>query len=242
MYAGAYYALRAAADAPGTTRAAKPLAVGQDTYIAVGGGRNRWGDYTGMALDPADESTFWVYNEYALPRDPQGTATFSGRYGTRWGSFFYVAPPTPPTTPAPPAYVSGVKWSDLDKDGVRDTNEVGVGGFTMYVDVNGNNRIDVGEPAANTNAIGEYLIESTYFGTYAIREAELAGWQQTYPGAAAGNEHTVTLVSGQTVSGVNFGNFGQVFDFGTIPLRQRSSHHDVPVPGGRRDLVARRVG
>ena len=37
---------------------------GEETYQIVAGGRNRWGDYSGLALDPSDNHTFWLYNEY----------------------------------------------------------------------------------------------------------------------------------------------------------------------------------
>ena len=41
-------------------------ATGLANYVATdGGGRNRWGDYTGLAVDPSDDATFWVFNEYA---------------------------------------------------------------------------------------------------------------------------------------------------------------------------------
>lgn len=217
MYAGAYYTTRLASDPAGTTRKPQAIAAGLDTYVRTfGGGANRWGDYSAIALDPADGVSFWAYGEYALPRAAT-PATDNGRWGTRWGGFHINPLPPGSGGTAPPAYVSGNKWNDLDRDGVRDSNEIGVAGFTMYVDVNGNNLIDVGEPAALTDALGNYVISSGQFGTYAIREVPLAGWEQIYPGASAGFEHTVTLVSGQTVSGVNFGNSGTLYDFGDAP-------------------------
>ncbi len=66
---------------------------------------------------------------------------------------------------------------------MRDTTELGVAGFTVYVDVNGNDVIDVGEPAAITDAMGNYVITSEHFGTYAVREVLLSGWTQTFPGS-----------------------------------------------------------
>jgi hypothetical protein len=89
-YPGAYYAGRLATDPPGTLQAAGTLGAGLDYYYrAFGGSRNRWGDYSGIALDPADEVTLWVYNEYATTR---GTVLGSypledGRWATQWGNF-----------------------------------------------------------------------------------------------------------------------------------------------------------
>ncbi len=87
IYPGAYYAARFASDSAGTLQSSSTLHAGTDYYYrAFGGTRNRWGDYTGIALDPSNESTFWVYNEYAMNR---GTSLLGedGRWATQWGSF-----------------------------------------------------------------------------------------------------------------------------------------------------------
>jgi hypothetical protein len=86
IFPGAYFTGRNWSDPPGSMRPAKTLAAGVDYYIRTfGGTRNRWGDYSGMSVDPTDDRTFWVYNEYALTR---GTPTDGedGRWGTRFGS------------------------------------------------------------------------------------------------------------------------------------------------------------
>ena len=42
------------------------FATGLGSYEIIGSsGRNRWGDYSGLAIDPTNEGTFWVFNEYA---------------------------------------------------------------------------------------------------------------------------------------------------------------------------------
>ncbi|HWZ44781.1 MAG TPA: hypothetical protein VNW97_15000 [Candidatus Saccharimonadales bacterium] len=55
------FANRAAADPAGT--------LGTETTITTGGGAqtrtlNRWGDYSALTVDPADDCTFWYTNEY----------------------------------------------------------------------------------------------------------------------------------------------------------------------------------
>jgi len=56
------YAGRLATDPPGV------LAQGEATMFAGTGVQlgtsNRWGDYSAMCLDPADDATFWYTNEY----------------------------------------------------------------------------------------------------------------------------------------------------------------------------------
>ncbi|HET7785821.1 MAG TPA: hypothetical protein VFL36_07610 [Myxococcales bacterium] len=65
MPASIGYTAHAASDPPGV--------MGQGESIAVNGGgtqavRLRWGDYSSMSVDPADECTFWYTNEY-IPTD-----------------------------------------------------------------------------------------------------------------------------------------------------------------------------
>ena len=90
-FAGAYYTGRLAGDPPGTVRATQELAAGLGPYTRTfGGPDNRWGDYTGMSVDPSDDATFWVFNEYALVPGLPDILLEDGRWGTRWGSFTLV--------------------------------------------------------------------------------------------------------------------------------------------------------
>jgi hypothetical protein len=87
IYPGAYYTGRAASDAAGTVQASGILMAGTDWYYRVfSGTRNRWGDYSGISLDPADEVTFWVFNEYAMTRSTTANGG-DGRWATQYGSF-----------------------------------------------------------------------------------------------------------------------------------------------------------
>jgi hypothetical protein len=103
IFPGSYYTARLAADPAGTTQPAGTLRAGVDYYIrdfttsmTVA---SRWGDYTGIWLDPSDERTFWLFNESALTRGTNFGGSFSeedGRWGTAWGGFI---PPGPPPCP-----------------------------------------------------------------------------------------------------------------------------------------------
>lgn len=44
---------------------AADLKAGEDPYVRVGGGRNRWGDYGGISQDPVFPRRIWMYHEYA---------------------------------------------------------------------------------------------------------------------------------------------------------------------------------
>ncbi|HEY6874311.1 MAG TPA: carboxypeptidase regulatory-like domain-containing protein [Geobacteraceae bacterium] len=83
MYPAIAYTGRTSSDTPGT--------MGSETTIRAGGGsqtRNlsRWGDYSGLTIDPMDDCTFWYTNEY-LPS--------SGTYNwyTRIASFRFSSCP-----------------------------------------------------------------------------------------------------------------------------------------------------
>jgi hypothetical protein len=74
---------RLATDPPSTTRAITVLKPGLNSYqIDFGSGRNRWGDYTGLVIDPSDGITFWLFSEYAAtgPVSGMGWNTSVARY------------------------------------------------------------------------------------------------------------------------------------------------------------------
>ena len=88
IFPGAYFTGRNWSDPAGMMRPARTLAAGVDWYVRMfSGTRNRWGDYSGMSVDPADDRTFWVYNEYALTRGSIDSFGDEGRWGTRYSSF-----------------------------------------------------------------------------------------------------------------------------------------------------------
>jgi cysteine-rich repeat protein len=66
-YAEAVVATRAGTSPPGTFGPVQLLKAGEGSYFKTfGGDRNRWGDYSATAVDPADDLTFWTIQEYAL--------------------------------------------------------------------------------------------------------------------------------------------------------------------------------
>jgi hypothetical protein len=72
-FAGAYYTWRFASDPLGTLRPTELMRAGASTYVVTGGdGRNRWGDYMGAALDPADRNALWFLTEYVAATNTFG--------------------------------------------------------------------------------------------------------------------------------------------------------------------------
>lgn len=78
---GIRYAGRLASDPPGE------LSQGEAVMFAGAGSQSgtssRWGDYSDLTIDPADDCTFWYTNEYY----PAGVSSFNWR--TRIGSFTF---------------------------------------------------------------------------------------------------------------------------------------------------------
>lgn len=88
VFAGAYVTVRTASDPPSTVQASEVVRAGEDFYFRrFGGANNRWGDYSGISVDPSNDDFFWVFNEFADQRGSILTAfpTQDGRWGTAWG-------------------------------------------------------------------------------------------------------------------------------------------------------------
>src|SRR5439155_10217865 len=88
QHPSAGYSYHDHADGAGTVRDPFIYKAGEDYYHKdFGSGRNRWGDFTTAQVDPSDDQTLWVLQEYAKPRvntDDGGT----GANGSRWSSFW----------------------------------------------------------------------------------------------------------------------------------------------------------
>lgn len=69
----AVYTGRLASDPPGTFRPEETFAAGTGVQTAFG---FRWGNYTGMTVDPVDDCTFWMTNQY-YTAESQAESPFS---------------------------------------------------------------------------------------------------------------------------------------------------------------------
>ncbi|MEN6405857.1 MAG: ice-binding family protein, partial [Thermoguttaceae bacterium] len=101
--------------------------------------------------------------------------------------------------------ISGVKFNDLNGNGIKQPGDPGLSGFTIFLDANNNGVLNAGEKSTVTDANGNYSFANLGPGTYRVREVQQTGFTQTTANPAA-----ITLTTGQIVSGVEFGNFRMI--------------------------------
>jgi len=96
-FASAAYSVRLGTDPLNTLRDEVVLKEGEATYFKTfSGTRNRWGDYSATAVDPANDDDLWTIQEYA---DSPKFMTGHDRWGTWWGRLaLAVAKPANPAT------------------------------------------------------------------------------------------------------------------------------------------------
>jgi hypothetical protein len=114
---------------------------------------------------------------------------------------------------------SGMKFNDLDADGVKDAGEPGLGGWTIYVDYNDNSVKDIGEPFAVTSSdagtLGQYTIPGVIPGTWNVREVQQTGWVCSFPNAGTETAPVTSTAclynevfeEGDELTGNDFGNW-----------------------------------
>ena len=93
--------------------------------------------------------------------------------------------------------ISGIKFNDLNGNGIRDNGEPGLENWEIKLS-GSSNQSDM------TDANGEYSFTNLSAGNYSVSETNQNNWQQTYPPSPG--THSVTLSSGQNVANIDFGN------------------------------------
>jgi hypothetical protein len=154
-YPGVWYTGRKNTDPAGTLQGEMLLKAGEDTYVGFDGSPYRWGDYTGMTIDP-DGKTFWYLGQYSK------NITAAANWGTYVGSISYpdcgsVPPPNlneklyvplvaknagggpPPPGPSIVCQEPGLSITDNSSTGVSDTaqvsSNVALSDLDVYLDV-----------------------------------------------------------------------------------------------------------
>jgi hypothetical protein len=106
--------------------------------------------------------------------------------------------------------IEGRKWLDRDADGQPDPDEPGLGGVTIYLDLNRNGQLDRGEPQSRTtddhpetdfDEGGRYHFAGLQPGDYLVREVVPRHHVQTFPGVGGmvGRSETSSLHPGVAI-------------------------------------------
>ena len=86
--------------------------------------------------------------------------------------------------------VSGTLYNDANSNGSRDEDEIGLDGWTVFADLNGNGAPDIGEPNALTrnddrstaiDESGDYIINDLLPGVYELDLVPTSGFDATFP-------------------------------------------------------------
>lgn len=107
-----------------------------------------------------------------------------------------------------PNAIGGIKFEDLNANGLRDPGEPGLEGFVITLTPSGGGAAQT----VTTDANGNFLFTNLSAGTFTLSETQRAGFSLTVP---ALNSITVTLASGGSSIANQFGNFRGVLT-GTI--------------------------
>jgi hypothetical protein len=109
--------------------------------------------------------------------------------------------------------------------------EPGLPQWTVYLDSNGNGKLDPGEPSTVTDVSGNYAFYNLAPGSYTVAEVQQTGWTQTGPVPVPPGTYSESLASGQTISGLDFGNQQNPLSIVPIvptPLTPPSDNADPP--------------
>lgn len=173
--------------------------------------------YTILVAKDGGAFAIWLEDTVAT------TASFIGEPGSSY-AFYSLARDhaglreTPPTTPdlvvAVPGIasgaVAGLVFDDLNQSGTRENGEAVLTGATVFLDADGNGRLDPGELSTTTDAAGGFNITDLRSGTHKLRVTDAAGMVRA--------TRDVSLSAAQQLTNLTVGAFtpgqisGVVFD------------------------------
>ena len=79
------------------------------------------------------------------------------------------------------AEIRGSKWHDVNGDGVWQSGEPALQGWTIYLDLDQDGSLGAEEPSVVTDTDGTYAFTGLESGEYVVAEVQQLGWQQSSP-------------------------------------------------------------
>ncbi|MEA3313662.1 MAG: SdrD B-like domain-containing protein, partial [Caldisericota bacterium] len=139
----------------------------------------------------------WTFKAIALGSTSLGSFIYDQTKDSG-ENFHYNDYTTGPTIVVEGYSISGMKFNDIDNNGVKDTGEPGLSGWTI------NLKDSTGAIIKTeiTDGNGNYSFTDLLPGTYNVSEVAQPGWTQTYP---ASGYYDVTI-SDADATDINFGN------------------------------------
>jgi hypothetical protein len=215
VYPSVYFTGRVASDPSGTMEGEQLIMSGSGSQT---GGQNRWGDYSAMTVDPADDCTFWYTQEYLV-------STGSFDWNTRISNFTF--PNCGPASGAT-AVLSATKLTfaktPIGQTALMSVNLANTGSATLNLD--------------NVDATGDYSVQSNTCGTQVLAGANCAitvGFTPTAKGSRKGilqltdnapdNPQQVTL-SG---TGTSIALSPTALNFGSEPVGQTTAPQTITI-------------
>ncbi len=104
------------------------------------------------------------------------------------------------------ASIGGIRFHDLNANGVQDAGEAGLKNFIIFLDLNHNGLRETTEPFQKTADDGSHSFTRLSPGTYDVREEQTDGYEQTLPLALRFEESVLETNGGGTTS-VTTGDF-----------------------------------
>lgn len=109
--------------------------------------------------------------------------------------------------------LAGVCFHDANANGLRDNAEVGMGGWTIFLDQDNNGQLDAGEPSTLTDAGGSYSFIDLTPAVYRVAVLTQPGAIATTPIA-----RSVDLLTSLNLTAIDFGSVGSVPDRVLVPV------------------------
>lgn len=114
--------------------------------------------------------------------------------------------------------ITGKVYNDLNSNGSLQSNEPGLAGWQVYVDLNDLGYYVTGDPTATTNAAGSYTLNYSPITTSQIivREVKQNNWRRTQPAGLYPLGFYTLGVTSASAANINFGNSTTALIAGTV--------------------------
>ena len=176
------------------------FAVTCGTDIYAGGWYNGGG-----VIHSTDNGTNWTSFNTGLTTTTVPTLAVKGSdlFAGTWNGGVFRSP-TNCTSSDTTASICGMKFNDLNGNGVQDSGELGLANWEISI----KNSILPNSHSIFTDSNGQYCFDSLEtVGIYTISENSQSGWTQTFP--ASPGKYSITLSQGDHRDSINFGNHQQ---------------------------------